>query len=392
MTTKSIYFTPEHELFREKVCNFLNLEAVPNLAQWEKESSIPQIFWQKMGSQGFFGLHYPKILGGLEKDIFYSVILLEELGRTGYIGFRLAIALHAYMATSYIAHIGSNELKQQYLLPAIAGEKIAALGISEVQAGSDLSDIQTTAILDGEDYIINGNKKYVINGTTADFIILVAKTTNTKIATKHGATGISLFIVDTKLKGILIHKSNNLGVHSADVAEIQFEQVRVPATNIIGRSEHGFMYLMKCLQLERLATSILAIGGVEYCLNLTWQYVSKRKIYNNTLSKLQSLRHKMADYATELESVRQLAYYAAWLYQHGDETPIIECSMAKLKATELENDVARDCLHFHGAYGYNENSSISRIYRDAPVAAIGAGASEVMRDIISQLAFDEMRK
>jgi acyl-CoA dehydrogenase len=247
---KSIYFTVEHEHFRVNLCEFLKQEAFPYLDQWEKERCIPKHFWQKMGQQGFFGLHYPKALGGSEKDIFYSVILLEELGRTGYTGFRIAMALHAYMAAPYLMRAGSEYLRQNYLAPAIAGKKIGSLGISEIQAGSDLSNIQTTAVLKDETYIINGNKKYVINGTTADFIVLVAKTMKTTTTPKRGSTGISLFVVDTKAKGILIKKSDNLGMYSADVAEMQFDQVHVPASNLIGRSEQGFIYLMQCLQLE----------------------------------------------------------------------------------------------------------------------------------------------
>jgi len=390
MNQKSIYFTPDHNAFRKTLRQFLKQEAIPYLDQWEINRCIPKSFWQRMGEQGYFALFYPKELGGAEKDIFYSVIFLEELGRTGYTGFRLAIALHVYMATSYIATFGSDYLKQKYLIPSILGEKIAALAISESGAGSDLSHIQTTAVFDGENYIINGNKKYVVNGTTANFVIVVAKTDKKNAPTKRGATGISLFVVDTQSKNIVITKSNNLGLHTADVAEMQFNQLSVPPTQLIGRAEQGFIYLMKCLQLERLAIALLAIGGAEHCLDITWQALSKRKIYNTTLNKLQSLRHQMANHVTELEAARQLAYHTAWVYQQNDEMPIAACSMAKLKATELANTIAADCLRLHGADGYDNNSFISRIYRDAPVATIGAGANEVMRDIIAQLALDEM--
>ena len=204
MNTKSIYFTTEHYKFREEVQKFLHQEISPFLEEWEAQRVIPGEFWEKMGAAGFLGLYYPKEFGGAQKDIFYSVIFLEELGKTGYTGFRMAVALHAYMATSYLSFIGSEELKQQYLTFAISGKKIAALGISEAQAGSDLSNIQTTAILEKDHFIINGCKKYVINGTTADFIVLVVKTARTNIQSKRGESGLSLIVVDADLQGIAV--------------------------------------------------------------------------------------------------------------------------------------------------------------------------------------------
>jgi len=391
MNTKSIYFTIEHSLFRDEVRVFIKKEILPYIEQWETEREIPKEIWKKIGAAGFFGLQYQISLGGSQKDFFYSVIFLEELGKTGYVGFRIAIALHAYMATSYIDSFGSEELKQKYLVPAIKGERISALGISETEAGSDLSNLQTTAVIDGGDYIINGHKKYVINGNVADFIILVVKTQNTNTQSKRGTIGISLMIVDLSSPGISKTMAKNIGMYSSGVAEIQFDHVRVPRTNLIGCAEQGFIYLMKCLQLERLTVAVLTIGDIENCINLTWQYLSKRKVYNNTLNKLQVIRHQMADHITALEAARQFTYHTVWLYQQ-NELPIVECSMAKLKTTELAQRVVRDCLQFQGANGYYSDSFISRMYRDIPMATIGAGSSEVMRDIIAQLALDDKKE
>jgi acyl-CoA dehydrogenase len=385
---KSPYFTAEHLQFREYTKKFIEQEVIPYVDDWELKRSLPKEIWKKMGKSGLLGLHYPKVLGGSEKDFFYSVILLEELGRIGYAGFRVAIAVHAYMATSYLAYKGSNELKKNYLTPAILGEKISCLAITESEAGSDLNQLQTTATRNGDSYIVNGHKKFVANGTIADFIVAAVKTSSSLINSKHGATGISLLIIDTKIEGVDAKKLNNLGWHCSDTAELRFNNVYVPAKNLIGSENQGFYYIMQCLQLERLVAGLLAIGGIDSCLTLTWQHLARRKLFGSTLSKFQAIRHRMADLVTDFKAAQQLAYYAAWLYEH-EELPFAECSMVKLNATELANRVAQECIQFHGAYGYQNENAISRIYRDCQAATIAGGASEIMRDLIAQSVFEE---
>jgi acyl-CoA dehydrogenase len=386
---QSIYFTPEHTGFREALREFLLREVAPFAEDCETNRQLPRQLWQKLGHQGLLGLHYPKSLGGGEKDFFHSICFLEELGRLGYVGIRVAIGVHSYMATTYLYRSGSDSLKQQYLPSAIRGEKIFALAMTEPDAGSDLNRITTTATADGDDhFVVSGIKQYVANGTIADCVIVVVRTEPARQAPGRGATGLSLLLVDMHSEGVTTKAIDTLGMWSADTAEICFDQVRVPAANLIGKRNQGFFLIMQCLQLERLAAGTMALGGVEHCLELTWQFLSQREVGHQTLSRYQALRHRMADHITELNAARQLAYHAAWLYEKG-ALPIAECSMLKLKATELATQVAKDCMQFHGARGYNSNHAIARIYRDCQAASIAAGANEVMRDIIAQSALDE---
>ena len=386
MSVLSVYLTKEHELFRKEVRDFLKEKVIPDLELWERQGFVSREIWGIFGDMNWLGMHYPKHIGGSEKDLFYSLVLLEEISKIGYAGFRVAIAVHAYMATTYLALESNNDhIKQNYLLPAIMGKKIGALAITEAQAGSDLSLIQTTALLNGDNYIVNGSKKFVANGTISDFIILAVKTRQ-EIASDW-VTGLSIIVVDTNTVGLSRKKLDMLGWHSSNTAEIHFENVSVPVKNTIGKTNQGFIYLMKNLQLERLVAGILALGSVEYCLDITWQYMKKRQIYAKTLSKLQTLKHKLAHFATELEASRQLAYHAAWLYQHA-QLPITECSMVKLKATELAKKAAEECILIFGASGYQNNNPISRVYREALASTFAAGSNEIMKDIIAEEKFE----
>ena len=386
MQKSSLYFTEHHHQFRKETRAFLMNEIVPLLESCEHDQAISRIIWEKMGQQGLLGLYHPKQWGGSEKDIFYTVILLEELGRTGYVGFRIAIALQAYMTTYYIQQKGSHALKQNYLHPAIVGKKISALAITEEDAGSDLSQIKTNARCEGHDFIIYGKKYFVANGTTADFIIALVKTSNTTALAKKGALGLSLIIIDRQSPGVKTTKMNTLGLHTLDTAFVSFDNVRVPQSNLLGDLNKGFLYVMQGMQLERLSAGLLAIGGNDYCLKLTRAYLSKRKLYGSAAYQLQSIRHKMADLTTEQEAIRQLAYHTAWLYAHQiGAPPMKECSMVKLYATELSKRVVDACLQFHGGKGYQADHPLSRIHRDIQATTITAGTSEVMRDMIASL-------
>ena len=387
ISTPSPYFTAEHEAFRQSVRSFIHEAIIPFADQWEQKRSIPREIWQTLGNLGLLGLHYPTEYGGGQKDLFFSVVLLEELGRSGYAGFRVAIAVHAYMATYYLVHDASEALKRLYLPPAIAGAKVGALAITEPQAGSDLNQIQTTAKLEEDCYVLNGVKRFVANGTTADFIVMAARTAPAT-ASKRGATGISLIVLDTNVRGFSAKPLENLGWHCSDTAEIYLENVRVPASNLIGKKDYGFYYIMQGLQLERLAAALLAIGGCRACLDLTCRHLEQRQVFGQRLWQFQSIRHRLADLATEVVAAQQLIYYAVWLYQHAPDLPVLECSMAKLKATELANRVVDECLQFHGASGYMTSHPISRMYRDMRAGTIAGGASEVMRDLIAQMAID----
>ncbi len=384
---KSAFFTPAHVEIRQRVRALLAAEVLPQAPAWELARRIPKSIWKKLGDEGLLGLHQPKEVGGQALDFFASVVFLEEIGRLGFGGFRAATAVHAYMAVDYLTRYANSALQLAYLAPAIRGEKLAALAISELNAGSDLAQIRTMAIRSGDEYRLSGSKAFVTSGYTADFLVLLVRTS--PINARSGVTGLSVMIVDNDDPHIQREEITKIGWHCSDTAHLQLDGVRVPAGRLVGAEGRGFQYAMECLQLERLAASLVALGGAEACLALTQEYMQRRMLYGAPLAALQAPRHRFADISTELCAARQLVYHAAWLYDHG-EHPVLECSMAKLKATEVANRIVDECLQLHGGYGYSDTSAIARMYRDARLATIVGGASEVMRDIIAQAAVDGM--
>ena len=350
--------------------------------KWETERQIPKSIFQKMGELGYLGINFSEDYGGTNADLWYSVVFLEEIARSTMGGFSTAVSVHQYMAINHIAKIGSPFLKEKYLVPAIAGEKIAALGISEPNAGSDVSAILTTAVRDGDEYVINGSKTFITNGTYGDFITLTCKTN-----TAAGANGVSLIVVDLNADGISRTKLNKMGWHSSDTAEISFDNVRVPVTHLIGQENSGFYYLMESLQLERLVASVMAVAGAELSLELTIQYLHERETFGRPIAKYQAIRHKIAEMATEVDIAREFVYSTCWKFTQG-EVMVKECSMAKLFTSELAKRVADGCLQFFGGFGYIEDYPICRIYRDARVGTIAGGTSEIMKEIISKIVVD----
>jgi acyl-CoA dehydrogenase len=378
----SQYFNQDHQLFRQSVRQFIEKEVIPNASTWETERQIPKSIFQKMGDLGYLGINFSEEYGGTNADLWYSVVFLEEIARSTMGGFSTAVSVHQYMAINHIAKIGSSFLKEKYLVPAIAGEKIAALGISEPNAGSDVSAILTTAVQDGDEYVINGSKTFITNGTYGDFITLTCKTN-----TSAGANGVSLIVVDLNAEGISRTKLNKMGWHSSDTAEISFDNVRVPVTHLIGQENAGFYYLMESLQLERLVASIMAVSGAELSLELTIQYLHERETFGRPIAKYQAIRHKIAEMATEVDIAREFVYSTCWKFTQG-EVMVKECSMAKLFTSELAKRVADGCLQFFGGFGYIEDYPICRIYRDARVGTIAGGTSEIMKEIISKIVVD----
>ncbi len=378
----SQYFNQDHQLFRQSVRQFIEKEVIPNASTWESERQIPKSIFQKMGDLGYLGINFSEDYGGTNADLWYSVVFLEEIARSTMGGFSTAVSVHQYMAINHIAKIGSPFLKEKYLVPAIAGEKIAALGISEPNAGSDVSAILTTAVRDGDEYVINGSKTFITNGTYGDFITLTCKTNPSA-----GANGVSLIVVDLNAEGISRTKLNKMGWHSSDTAEISFDNVRVPITHLIGQENAGFYYLMESLQLERLVASIMAVAGSELSLELTIQYLHERETFGRPIAKYQAIRHKIAEMATEVDIAREFVYSTCWKFTQG-EVMVKECSMAKLFTSELAKRVADGCLQFFGGFGYIEDYPICRIYRDARVGTIAGGTSEIMKEIISKIVVD----
>ncbi|WP_369213686.1 acyl-CoA dehydrogenase family protein [Streptomyces flavofungini] len=381
---KSAYFDDTHAAFREEVRAFLAAEVLPHAAAWEERDTVPAHLWKLLGERGYLGLLHPRSVGGGERDLFTSVVFLEELGRIGYAGLRAAVSVHSYMATPYLTRMADRDLSQRYLASAVRGERLAALAITEPGAGTDLSGLGTTAVRDGDHFVVDGTKSMVSNGMTADFLIMAVRTGAP--ATGHGprrTTGLSLLVVDTALPGVARSPRRTLGWRSAGTATITLDAVRVPADRLIGRLDNGFYYLMRGLQLERLTAATLALGGMEGTLEELRAHLRARKVAGEALARKQALVHRVADLATELAAARQLVHHTAWLYQEG-ELPAVECSMAKLHTTELACRLADTALQLHGSHGYLEDSYAARAQRDARAATIAAGPSEVMRDLIGQ--------
>lgn len=378
----SPYFSSEHETFRTTLRRFVEKEVVPFAEDWERERRIPRSIWKRMGELGFLGINYPEEYGGTEADIFYSVIFLEELARCTMGGFAAAVGVHSYMASEYIHRYGAEEMKKRYLVQAITGEKIGALAVTEPDAGSDVASIRTRAVRDGDYYAVSGSKTFITNGVYGDFILVAAKTDP-----DAGVGGISLILVERDTPGLTARQLKKIGWHCSDTAELTFEDVRVPLANCLGKENEGFYYIMECFQLERLVSAIIAVSGAEHGLEATLHYISERQAFNRPLARFQAIRHSLVDLRAELEAARQLTHYTAWLHQQGEQA-VMQCSMAKLVATEMAKKMADTCIQYHGGYGYTDEYLISRMYRDARVGTIVGGTSEIMREIIARMMID----
>ena len=379
---RSIYFTPDHDLFRETVRRFLETEVAPHADEWEAQRSIPRDVWLKMGEMGFLGIIHPEEYGGTNADIFYGIVFLEELCRSRMGGFVAAVGVQEFIATGAIWHRGTHAQKEKYLRPSTTGEKIGAICISEPDAGSDVAALRTTAVRDGDHWVINGAKTWITNGVYADFHVVACKTDR-----DAGAHGISLIIVDTDTPGVSATKLNKMGWHCSDTAEIAYENVRVPAENLIGELNAGFKYIMETFAIERLVTASMSLGTADLAFEETLKYMSEREAFGRPINKFQALRHRLADLFTEVLACKQLIYHTAWLHQQG--LPAVkESSMAKLLATELQKRVVDECLQFFGGFGYVEEYPMARFYRDARVGTIVAGTSEIMREIIAKAEID----
>jgi len=377
-------FTPEHEMFRKSVRNFVEKEIVPHIEAWEEAEIAPlHDLFKKMGNLGFLGLNYPEEYGGAGADIWYTVVLAEELARCGAAGIPMATFVQTDMATPALAKHGSDELKKRYLMPAIKGDMVCAIAVTEPDAGSDVASIRTRADRDGDEYVINGSKLYITNGTQADWLCLLART-----SPDNGYQGMSLIVVPTNLAGFTISKKlKKLGNHSSDTALLTFENVRVPVSNRIGDEGMGFYYQMEQFQVERLVGALGGVAGAEYFIRKTIQYTQERKAFGKPLIANQWIQFKLSELLTEVEAARQLNYYCASLAESGADNMFVTkiASMCKLKAGRLMREVADTCLQFYGGMGYMEETPISRYFRDARLTSIGGGADEVMMGIIAKM-------
>lgn len=378
MSASSIYFSPDADAFRAWTRRFLQEHVAPRLNEWESQRRIPRDIWKLFGEHGLLGLHYPVVYGGRDLPFFHSVAYLEELGRLGNGGFRGAMSVHSYMATTYLHLAGDHRQKSEYLKPAVQGDMIAALAITEPQAGSDVAGIRCAARATGDRYTIRGSKAFVTNGLTADFMVTAVRTGD-----GDGSRSISLFVVDARAPGVTRTPVEKLGWHCSDTASVEFDDVVVGEDQLLGRRNSGFLWIMKAFQLERIAAALLALGEIDYTLELARRYADERQVFGTTILGLQVVRHRLAELMSHTAAARQLAYHAAWLYSQGQQA-MSQCAMAKLRATELAVEVAGQCLQLFGGHGYLAEAPISRVFRDTRLVTIAGGSSEIMREIIAE--------
>ncbi|CAM3536213.1 acyl-CoA dehydrogenase [Corallococcus sp. ZKHCc1 1396] len=372
-------FLEEHEAFRRTVRAVVDKELRPFAAEWEDREEFPREIFRRFGELGFLGLKYPEAFGGTAAGELYEAVLLEELGRCGSGGVAAGLAAQFTISTGPLHLFGTEAQKQRWLAPAIRGEKIGALGISEPDAGSDVAGLRTTARREGDHYVVNGSKTYITNGVRADFVVLAVKTDPTR-----GHKGLSMLVVERGTPGFSVgRKLQKVGWRASDTAELFFEDCRVPAENLLGVEGQGFSQIMGNFQWERLSLALGAVGAMDDMLETVLEHVKSRRAFGQTLGQFQVIRHKLADLYTARECARQLTYHALRLHVAG-EYAVAQTSMAKKVATETCCRVADECLQLHGGAGYMMEYDIQRHWRDARLGPIGGGTSEVMNEIIAK--------
>jgi citronellyl-CoA dehydrogenase len=377
-----MYFTKEHEQVRRAVREFVDKEINPYVDQWEEAECAPlhEIF-KKMGKLGFLGVRYDPKYGGEGLDYWYETVLLEELATIDCGGIPMAIAVQTNMATPAIDEFGTEYLKETYLKPAVLGDMVAAIAVTEPDAGSDVAAIRTTARREGDHYILNGSKTYITNGTQADYLTLLARTSD-----EPGYHSFSLFVVPTNLPGFQIsRKLKKIGMRSSDTAELFFDDMKIPAENLIGVEGEGFIHQMMQFQHERFSALPMSYVVTKKVIAETVEYLKKRVVFGKPLITKQVLRHRLAQWLAEAESLQQLTYHIVRMKMAKMDVTK-EVSMGKLLAGELINKVTDGCLQMFGGMGLMEEMKISRAFRDARLISIGGGASEVMCEIITKMS------
>ena len=376
---RSHLFGPEHEEFRGTVRRFIDKEVRPHVDEWEAAGQFPPDLFRRFGALDLLGLKYPEEYGGTHAGVIYEAVLFEELARCGSGGVAAGIGAHVAIATPPINDFGTEAQRTRWLEPAIKGEKIVALGVTEPSGGSDIAHVETTARRDGEAYVVNGTKMFITNGVNADLVVVLARS-----KPEGGHHGLSLLVVERDTPGYSVgRKLDKLGWRASDTAELVFADCRVPVENRLGEENNGFRLAVGNFQWERLWIAIGAVASAQRSLELAVEYAANRVQFGKTLSSMQVIRHEIADMALLIEQARQLTYYALWL--HSQQLPCTkEVSMAKIAATEADVRVADRALQIHGGYGYMMEYPIQRAWRDARLGPIGAGTNEIMREVIAK--------
>lgn len=371
-------FTDAHEELRMHIRRFLAKEVVPHLDEWE-ETMFPDSIMKRFGELGFLGLRYPTEYGGQGGDYFTAVVLSEEMARAHCGGLGMAVAVQSEMATPPVFKFGNEEQRQRFIVPAIAGDAIAAIAMTEPDAGSDLASMSTVAKRYGDEYVINGRKIFITNGARCQWCLVVAKTD-----TEAGHKGFSLFVVPKETPGFQVTRTlKKLGMHSSDTAELLFEDCRVPAEFRLGEEGEGWTNLMWELQGERLIAACGHIAGAQSIFEYALQYAQDRTAFGRPIAKFQVIKHKLVDMGTKIAAVRAFVYETADAWNRG-EYPVREISQAKLLATQTNVEVADEAIQILGGHGYMSEFPAERAWRDARLARIGAGTDEIMKEIIAK--------
>jgi len=380
LSLPSPYFREDHEALRAQLRRFVEEEIKPHGLAWEEQGFVPREVLRRMGELGFLGIRYPAEFGGAEMDVFGSLVLAEELGRSTFGGAAITVLVHTDMASVHIANAGSPAQKEKWMPEIVAGRAITAVAVTEPDAGSDVKGIRTTARRDGGSYVIDGAKMFITNGVHADLYFIAAKSD----PGARSAKAVSMFIVEKGTPGLRVSRAlDKHGWRSSDTAELVFENCRIPAANLLGEEGHGFYAIMRNFQNERTVIAAMAMSEAQTALELTLDYVTTRKAFGAPLYDKQAIRQRLAGLAAKVEAGRQLVYHAAYLDAQGVDCTR-EVSMAKAYCGELVNEVMYDCVQFHGGMGFMRESTIERMARDARVQAIGGGTTEIMLEEVAK--------
>ena len=374
------WFRPEHRMLRDQVRRFVEEEIKPRADAWEEQGFVPRDVLRRMGELGFFGIRYPAAYGGSEMDALGTVVLAEELGRSGYGGVAITALVHTDMASVHVFNGGTEEQRARWMPGIIAGEVITAVAVTEPDAGSDVKGIRTTARRQPDGYVLNGTKLFITNGVHADLYCVAAKTGGERAPSR----GLTMFLVEKGTPGLSVGRTlDKHGWRSSDTAELHFDACRIPAGNVLGEEGRGFYAIMRNFQNERLAIAAMALGEAQAAIELTLAWVRARQAFGATLWDKQAIRQKLAMLAARIEAGRQLVYATAWRSARGADC-IREVSMAKAYCGELVNEVMYACVQCHGGMGFMRGTAIERMARDARVQAIGGGATEVMLEEVAK--------
>ena len=380
-------FSEQHLMFRQAVRSFIEKEVEAHIEEWEQAGQIPKSIWPRMGELGFLGVEYDEKYGGAGADFQTTMVLCEEMARSRSGSLAMAVGVQTDMASPHLYWTGSEALKERYLPDICAGRSLCCIAVTEPGGGSDVAAIKTRAVRDGDHYVLNGSKMFITNGAMADIYFVAARIEQ---GSEGGGDrqkrhrGISMFLVERKTTGLTVsRKLDKMGMRASDTAELSFQDMRVPAENLLGREGVGFYEVMRVFQRERLVAGLHAIAGCQRALEDTIAYVQERHAFDSPLSKKQVVRHKLADLATLIEAGRALTYAACLKFAEGVDA-VKEISMVKLFTADMAQRVAYNCVQLHGGYGYMREYAIERFFRDTRLMTIGGGTSEVMKEIIAK--------